>query len=362
MDQSTPASPLPSHPHLTNDRGRARTIYQIYPLSFSDTNNDGIADIQGIIRKLPYIASLNVDTIWVSPLYSSPDGRAGDNGSAPLDRCAIDPRFGTLDDFRLMVSEAHRLDLDVLVDFVFCHTSHQHQDFRNSCTGLEPYKDFYVWHEGGRDAENQPIPPNNWKNVTATKDSKEVINHGRAWSWNDERRQWYLHHFLPSQPALNLYNPFVQDDILTDMKFWLGLGVDGFWLDALPFAHYDRAFRNNPWLDNQWPREQERWDDQFFAYSMCQPETVNFLRRIRIELDGYAAARNMPRPHLLGEVVAGRNGGHDAAAVAAEYMGLLDSCYTLASILWGTDTSYMPRRRATRRLGGTNELSALAVQ
>jgi alpha-glucosidase len=206
---------------------RGATIYQIYPRSFADSNNDGVGDLPGITAKLDHVASLGVDAIWLSPVFLSPQR---DFGYDVSDHTAIDPLFGTLHDFDALVDRAHALGLRVLIDQVWSHTSTQHAWFRDSRAG-GAMSDWYVW----ADAQPDGTPPNNWLSVFG----------GSAWTWEPRRQQFYLHHFLADQPQLNLHNPAVQDALLDTGRFWLDRGVDGFRLDAIDFFAHDPRLLSN---------------------------------------------------------------------------------------------------------------------
>lgn len=340
--QSARAAFLSGTPSLVEQRP-SEVIYQVYPASFADGNNDGHGDLKGITSKLDYIKKLGVDAIWISPFYKTPKGPEGDGGYAVSDYRAIGEQFGTMDDFKKLLKEAHDRDLRIYIDFVLAHTSHEHEWFEKSRRREPGFEDHYVWDDGYRidrgqekppaDLKNNPrgevwiwdeekqksyqcFPRNNWKSVFG----------GLAWEWDEMRGQYYMHNFLKTQPQNNLNLPKVQDAILGEMKFWLDMGVDGFRFDALPFANYDPKFRNNPWRDGQWPRQHEGWGDQRFDYSMCQPQTVDLVKRIRDLADSYPNKRT-----TLGEGVCGPEGGGGSIATAATYVQSktgLDMCYT----------------------------------
>ena len=258
---------------------RGAVIYQVYPRSFQDSNGDGVGDLLGIVERLPYIASLGVDAIWVSPFFPSP---MKDFGYDVSDYCDVDPMFGTLADFDSLVAAAHALGLKVIIDLVLSHTSDQHPWFRESRSGHDnPRADWYVW----ADAKPDGTPPNNWLSVFG----------GSAWSWDTTRCQYYLHNFLDSQPDLNLHNPTVQDELLEIARFWLDRGVNGFRLDTVNFYFADAELRDNPPL----PPEKRNdfiapkvnpynWQDHL--YSKNRPENLAFLRRLRALMDPYHAA------------------------------------------------------------------------
>lgn len=201
---------------------RTATVYQIYPLSYADASGDGFGDLRGIIEHLGHLAgdadSLGIDAIWLSPIYRSP---MVDFGYDVADHCAVDPRFGSLQDADALIGEAHARGLRLLLDFVPNHTSDQHEWFeRARRSRTDPYRDWYVWADPSSDGG----PPNNWLSVF------ERI--GRAWTFDEPSGQYYLHSYTAQQPDLNWRNPAVRAAMHEVMRFWLGRGVDGFRVDA----------------------------------------------------------------------------------------------------------------------------------
>ncbi len=269
--------PRPSDSNAT-DWWRGATIYQIYPRSFQDSNDDGIGDLPGITQRLGYIAELGVDAIWISPFFTSP---MKDFGYDVSDYCDVDPMFGTLTDFDALVAEAHDKGVKVMIDLVLSHTSDQHLWFRESAKDRTNDKaDWYVW----ADPKPDGTPPNNWLSIFG----------GPAWTWCPAREQYYLHNFLKSQPDLNFHNPDVQDALLAATRFWLERGVDGFRLDTINFYFADKELRDNPAL----PPEKRNatiapsvnpYNHQEHLYSKNQPENIAFLERFRALLDAYGA-------------------------------------------------------------------------
>ncbi|MGM0421695.1 MAG: alpha-amylase family glycosyl hydrolase [Pseudomonadota bacterium] len=290
-------------------------IYQVYPASFKDSSGDGHGDLQGIISKLDYIAALGVDAIWVSPFFQCPHGPEGDGGYAISDYRKINPEFGTMADFQDLLTHTHKRDLRLYTDFVVPHTADSHDWFLKSRNGDATYGDFYTWRDPVLDKDGNRHPPNNWKSVFG----------GDAWSYDETRQQYYLHHFLKSQPALNHNNPAVRSAVMTEMKFWLDMGVDGFRIDALPFATHDPQCRDNPWLQTA-PPKAGGFRDQYFQHSTCQPGTIKLCQDIRRLCDSY------DRPiTTLGEAICGPEGGRNAVPVAASYVDAqsgLSMCYT----------------------------------
>jgi alpha-glucosidase len=253
---------------------RGAVIYQIYPRSFFDSNGDGIGDLPGVTARLEYVANLGVDAIWLCPFFTSPQK---DFGYDVADHIAVDPAFGTLDDFDQLIDRAHTLGLKALIDQVWSHTSNEHAWFTESRASRgNPKADWYVWADPAPDG----TPPNNWLSVFG----------GSAWTWEPRRRQFYLHHFLSQQPTLNLHSPAVMDAVLAVGEFWLQRGVDGFRLDAMDFLLHDKALRPNP--PAAWPVDMpaKLFGLQEHVHDMLQPEAMGLLQRIRGLLDQYPGA------------------------------------------------------------------------
>ena len=195
-------------------------VYQIYPLSFMDANNDGIGDIRGIISKLDYIKDLGATAIWFSPLYKSP---WKDYGYDIADYKSIHPAFGTMEDFEELVAECHKRGLKVMMDAVFNHTSDQHEWFRAALADRNsPYRDWYIFRKGKRDKDGELMPPTNWTSSFT----------GPAWERVEGTDEYYLHLFAPEQPDLNWENPAVRRELADTLRFWLDKGVDGFRFDV----------------------------------------------------------------------------------------------------------------------------------
>ncbi len=276
---------------------RGAVIYQIYPRSFYDANQDGIGDIPGIIKKLDYIASLGVDAIWVSPFFKSP---MKDFGYDISDYRDIDPIFGCLADFDQLIAMAHDKGIKIMIDQVLSHTSDQHEWFLASREDTHNDKaDWYVW----ADAKPDGTAPNNWLSIFG----------GVAWTWEPRRQQYYLHNFLSSQPDLNFHNPKVRGAVLDNIEFWLKRGVDGFRLDAVNFCFHDAQLRDNPSKPKEARNcigfdEKNPYAYQYHYFNNTQDENLGFMEDIRALLDRY------PGTVALGEI-----SSEDSLKTMAEY-------------------------------------------
>ncbi|NKE36447.1 alpha-glucosidase [Natronococcus sp. JC468] len=189
-------------------------VYQIYPRSFNDSSGDGIGDIPGIIEKVDYLEELGVDVVWLNPVYESP---MADNGYDIADYRSIHPRFGTMDDWERLLAELHDRDMRLIMDLVVNHTSDEHDWFSRSREGDAEYEDYYYWREG------DDGPPNNWDSFFG----------GSAWSYDEERGEYYLHLFDEKQPDLNWRNETVRKEVYEMMRWWLERGIDGFRMDVI---------------------------------------------------------------------------------------------------------------------------------
>lgn len=276
---------------------KGAVIYQVYPRSFQDSNNDGIGDLKGIINRIDYIKSLGVDAIWISPFFKSP---MKDFGYDISDYRDIDPIFGDLNDFDALIEQAHARDIKIIIDQVLSHTSDQHQWFLDSRENTNNDKsDWYVWAESKEDG----TAPNNWLSIFG----------GPAWQWEPRRGQYYLHNFLTEQPDLNFHNPDVRQAVLDNVEFWLKKGVDGFRLDAINFCYHDAQLRDNPAKpkDKRQGRgfsEDNPYAFQYHYYNNTQPENIEFMQDIRALLNKYPGAVS------LGEI-----SSEDSLATMAQY-------------------------------------------
>jgi alpha-glucosidase len=256
-------------PHMKHQANEAwiwwkhGVIYHIYPRSFQDSDGDGIGDIRGIIRRLGYLKELGIDGIWISPMYKSP---MVDFGYDVSDYRAIDPAFGTMEDFMELLAKAHESGIRIILDMILNHTSSQHPWFIESSSSLSnPKRNWYIWKEG-----TMGTLPNNWKSAVG----------GSAWKLDENTGQYYLHSFFEEQPDLNWRDPELHDVFFDEMKFWLDLGVDGFRLDVINLIAKDKKFRNNPVLFGI-PALQKH------VYTRNRKLSVTVVKKIRELLDRY---------------------------------------------------------------------------
>jgi alpha-glucosidase len=245
-------------------------FYQIYPRSFQDSNDDGVGDINGITRRLPYLQNLGIDAIWLSPIFASP---MADFGYDIADYTTVDPLFGTMADLEKLIHAAHSGGLKVLLDLVPNHTSDQHPWFAESRRSRDnPRRGWYIWRDPAKDGG----PPNNWLSEFG----------GSAWQYDDATGQYYYHAFLAQQPDLNWRNPEVRRAIYDVMRFWLRKGIDGFRVDVIWHLIKDLEFRDNPpnpaFRDGRPPHERI-----LPVYSTDQPEVHHVIAEMRRVIDEF---------------------------------------------------------------------------
>lgn len=250
-------------------------IYQIYPRSFCDSNGDGVGDLRGIASKLDYVKWLGADAIWLSPVYKSP---FADFGYDVADYCAIDPLFGTMEDFEHLVEEMHRRDLRLIMDAVPNHSSDQHAWFQESRSSRDnPKRDWYIWADpapGGG-------PPTNWLSNFG----------GSAWEFDEKTGQYYYHAFLKEQPDLNWRNPEIPDAWDDILRFWLEKGVDGFRFDVIWHIIKDDQLRDNPKNPSYNAAREPTYNSLDPVYTTDRPEVHDLVQRMRSVIESYGKAR-----------------------------------------------------------------------
>jgi alpha-glucosidase len=245
-------------------------FYELYPRSFADSNGDGIGDLNGITSRLDYLQALGVDAVWITPCYPSPQV---DFGYDVSDYEAIDPMYGTLQDFDRLVKEAQKHGIRIIMDFVLNHTSDQHKWFLDSRSSrTSAHRDWYVW----RDGKSPGVPPNNWLSL---------FGHS-AWQWDEHTKQYYYHFFYPQQPDLNWRNPAVEKAMLDVTRWWYRRGVGGFRLDAVDTVFEDPALTDNPVLPGKNVYGDPNMRD---LHNQKLPEDNEVLQRLRAVADQYGA-------------------------------------------------------------------------
>ena len=260
-------------------------FYQIYPLSFADSNDDGFGDLEGIISKLDYLSdALGVDGIWLSPFFKSP---MADWGYDVSDHTDVDPIFGDLATAERLIEEIHKRGMKVILDYLINHTSLEHTWFTESRSSRDnPKRDWYVW----RDPKPDGSEPNNWVSVFS----------GPAWTLDPATGQYYRHTFLAHQPDLNWRNPEVREAMFDVARFWLDRGVDGFRVDAAHQMMKDPRERDNPPAPDDRPR---RWKDMgqydyfIHLYDFGHPDVHEAHREFQAVLDTYPH-----QPFSIGEI------------------------------------------------------------
>jgi alpha-glucosidase len=245
-------------------------FYELYPRSFADTNGDGIGDLNGITSRLDYLQALGVDAVWITPCYPSPQV---DFGYDVSDYQAIDPMYGTLQDFDRLVREAKQRGIRIIMDFVLNHTSDQHKWFLDSKSSrVAAHRDWYIW----RDGKAPGVPPNNWISL---------FGHS-AWQWDEHTQQYYYHFFYPQQPDLNWRNPAVEKAMFDVTRWWYQRGVAGFRLDAVDTVFEDPALTDNPVQ----PGTNQFGDPNMSnVHNQKLPEDNEVLQRLRAVADEYGA-------------------------------------------------------------------------
>ena len=254
---------------------RDAVFYQIYPLSYADSNGDGFGDLAGIISRLDYLSdTLGVDAIWLSPFYKSP---MKDWGYDISDHEDVDPLFGDLATARELIAGIHSRGMKVIVDYVMNHTSDEHPWFIESRSSLDsPKREWYVW----RNSKEEGSPPNNWVSVFS----------GPAWTHDDRTGQWFRHTFLSHQPDLNWRNPEAVEAMMDVARFWLDAGVDGFRVDAAHQIMKDPLERDNPPVPSDYHRpykDMGEYDRFIHLYDLGHPDVHEAHRKFRAVLDAY---------------------------------------------------------------------------
>ncbi|GAB1482514.1 alpha-amylase family glycosyl hydrolase [Treponema sp.] len=260
---------------------KSAVFYQVYPRSFKDSNGDGVGDLKGLESKLPYLRTLGIDALWISPFYRSP---MQDFGYDIADYCAVDPLFGDMQAFDRLLQEAHKLDIRIIIDMVLNHTSDQHPWFVDARSSVSSAKhDWYIWKPIQKGPFGLLKKPNNWVAQFELKS---------AWWPNAETGEYYLGTFTRHQPEVDWRNPELKNAMYDVLRFWLDKGVDGFRLDVVNWFIKDSEFRSNP-------RNLVAHPDIFqkHIYDRNQAETHQICKEMRKLSDSYQGNRV-----LVGEI------------------------------------------------------------
>ncbi|PPJ51015.1 hypothetical protein CBER1_07815 [Cercospora berteroae] len=264
-------SPPPQHAKMAQKTiektwWKEASVYQIYPASFEDSNGDGLGDVPGIISKIPYIKSLGVDAVWLSPIYASPQNDMGYDISDYRD---IHRPYGTLEDVQRLIDELHSNQIKLLMDLVVNHTSDEHDWFKESRKSKSnPKRDWYFWRDPKIDEHGSRTEPNNWRSIFG----------GSAWHFDEVTQQYYLALFLPSQPDLNWENEEMRQATYGDMRFWLDRGVDGFRIDSMNLMSKHPDLPDGKIAD---PESKYQDGSEFFASG---PRMHDYIREMRTEV------------------------------------------------------------------------------
>ncbi|HHP7238908.1 alpha-amylase family glycosyl hydrolase [Longibacter sp.] len=246
-------------------------VYQVYPRSFQDADGDGVGDLAGITDRLPYLADLGVDAVWISPIYPSP---MADFGYDVADYTGVHELFGTMDDADHLIESAHDLGLKVILDYVVNHSSHQHPWFKESRSSRDsPKRDWYFWKDPGADGG----PPTNWVSR---------FGGGSAWEFDEQTGQYYLHTYLAEQPDLNWGNADLRRAMLDVLRFWMDRGVDGFRVDVAYRAMVAPQWRDNP-PNPDWKEGMDPYRKLQETYTKNLPDAHVVGRMLRDVVDEY---------------------------------------------------------------------------
>ncbi|KAJ5918336.1 hypothetical protein N7454_010711 [Penicillium verhagenii] len=263
----------PTKPQNHRAWWKESSVYQIWPASYKDSNDDGIGDIPGIISQLDYIKNIGVDIVWLCPSYKSPQV---DMGYDIADYYSIADEYGTVADVEKLIKGCHDRGMKLLMDLVVNHSSDQHDWFKQSRSSkYNEYRNWYVWKPARYDEEGNRQPPNNW------------VSHfqGSAWQWDELTEEYYLHLYATEQPDLNWEHPPVRDAVHDIMRFWLDKGCDGFRMDVINFISKDQRFLDAPIKD---PRTPWQWGDKWYANGPRLHEYLQGLGKILQEYDAFS--------------------------------------------------------------------------
>ncbi|XP_060865657.1 maltase A3-like [Metopolophium dirhodum] len=273
-----------------NEWWSSTIFYQVYPRSFKDSNKDGIGDLKGITQKLDHFVDLGIETLWVGPFFKSP---MDDMGYDVEDFYMIDPIFGTMSDLEELVFEMNKRNLKLVIDLIPNHSSYKCEWFEKSIKQEGKYKDYYIWHNASNQDEVlsnssvTPIPPNNWLSIFV----------GSAWTWNEQRKQFYYHQFSKEQPDFDMRNPDVKQQILDVIEFWMDKGVTGFRFDALKFLYENVSLLDEPFKPGM--SNASEYVELNHIYTSNQPEIIDSVLEWRAFMDDYIQRKNKSISSLM---------------------------------------------------------------
>ena len=247
------------------------SVYQIYPASFKDSNNDGIGDLEGIISEVDYLHRLGVECVWLSPILKSPQV---DMGYDISNYKVVDPQYGSIEDVDRLIKELHSRGMKLIMDLVVNHTSDQHEWFQQSRSSKDnEYRDWYIWRPARHDANGNRHPPNNWA----------AAFQGSVWEWDETTQEYYLHLFAVEQPDLNWENPKVVAAVHDIIRFWLDRGASGFRMDVINFISKEPGLPDAPVTNSK-----SEWQDGSMYFS-AGPHLHEYLKDIGSILQEYDA-------------------------------------------------------------------------
>lgn len=249
-----------------------------------DSNGDGIGDIKGIISRMEHLKDAGMTACWLSPIFKSPQV---DTGYDVSDFYTIEPDYGIMSDFDELLSKARELGIKVMLDFIPNHTSDQHVWFEKSVNSEANYTNYYVWRDPKIGTQGERLPPTNWVSVFG----------GPAWTYNEERNQYYLHQFSPQQPDLNYRNPEVVSAMQAVLEYYMNRGVAGFRLDAINHMFEDEEFRDEP--RNMNVDDPEDYEYLLHIHTKDLPETFDLVYSWRKVIDGFVQFYNVPYDIIL---------------------------------------------------------------
>ncbi|KAG0651380.1 Maltase [Hyphodiscus hymeniophilus] len=274
------------------------SVYQIYPASFKDSNNDGIGDLPGVISKVDYLKNLGVECVWLSPILKSPQV---DMGYDISDYKVIDPQYGSIDDVDTLIKELSSRDMKLIMDLVVNHTSDQHDWFKQSRSSKDSeYRDWYIWRPARYDADGKRHPPNNWA----------AAFQGSAWEWDEGTQEYYLHLFAVEQPDLNWENSKVRDAVHDIIRFWLNRGASGFRMDVINFISKEPGLPDAPVSD---PNSEWQDGSRYFSAGPRLHEYLKDMGSILKEHNAFSVGE-MPFVHDPKEVI--KSVGYDRGELA----------------------------------------------